>query len=127
MLVIIMATGFGVTFMLAHEKRTATCFFLWTITMIAFYITPDLFGNGSVPIKNFLAFLDLLVYWLLLGKVPLDPFGDIRRHHLWLEAEKSKIIRAKKKLNKRRRKRKKDGLVLEVQRKNMKQLKEFEL
>eukprot|EP00493_Phyllostaurus_siculus_P016461 UN16709 len=23
-----MATGFGVTFMLAHEKRTATCFFM---------------------------------------------------------------------------------------------------
>jgi len=65
--------------------------------MIAFYITPDLFGNGSVPIMYFLVFLDLLVYWLLLGKVPLDPFGDTRRHHLWLEAEKSKILRAKKK------------------------------
>eukprot|EP00493_Phyllostaurus_siculus_P015712 UN15955 len=40
MLVIIMATGFGITFALAHEKRTAVCFFMWTTTMVSFYFAP---------------------------------------------------------------------------------------
>jgi len=97
LLVIFAATGLGVMFFFIHEKRMAVLFFLWTLTLLLFYLIEDIpiLKNMSMGIWYFLIFVDIFLYYLLMGNQAMDPFGDIRIHNQWLKAEKEKILKAK--------------------------------